>query len=88
MIDSVDEMIDRMSEHSKKQRQILEQLDVVEQPYKSILDKMYIQGKSLEATAGELYYSYRHIKRQHAIALEKFEKAEQKMSPNVLECPY
>jgi len=52
----------------------LEQMDRVEQPYRLILDKIYIQGKSLEVVAVDLHYSYRHMKRQHAIALKEFEK--------------
>ena len=58
---------------SEKQKQILEQLDKVEQPYKLILEKVYIQGKSLVTTASELKYSYVHICREHGTALNKFD---------------
>ena len=74
LVDGMSELWDKTIEQFEKQKQILEQIDRVEQPYKIILDKMYIQGKSLEAVAGELNYSYRHIKRQHAIALKKFDE--------------
>ena len=58
----------------KKQKAILEQLDKVEQPYKLILEKVYIKGKSLVTVASELGYSYVHICREHGIALNKFDR--------------
>jgi len=53
--------------------QILEQLDKVKQPYKNILDKFYIQGKSLVVIAAEMGYNYEHIKRMNGIALNIFD---------------
>jgi len=58
----------------KKQKQIIEQLDKVEQPYKLVLEKVYIQGKSLVTTASEMDYSYEYMKRMNGIALNKFDK--------------
>ena len=73
LIDNVDELLARIVKEQEKQKQILEQLDKVEQPYKLILEKMYIQGKSLVIIAGEMGYSYRDICRKNGISLNKFE---------------
>lgn len=72
--DSINELLDRIIEEDKKQKEILKQLDRIEQPYKLILDKVYIQGKSLVTVASEMHYSYVHICREHGIALNKFDE--------------
>ena len=74
LIDNIDELLAKIVKEQEKQKQILEQLDKVEQPYKLILEKMYIQGKSLVIIAGEMGYSYRDICRKNGIALNKFEE--------------
>ena len=74
LIDNVDELLARIVKEQEKQKQILEQLDKVEQPYKLILEKQFIQGKSLVIIAGEMGYSYRDICRKNGIALNKFEE--------------
>ena len=58
----------------KKQKHIIEQLEKMEQPYKLILEKVYIQGKTLVTVASEMEYSYRDMCRKNGIALNKFEK--------------
>lgn len=57
----------------KRQKEIIEQLDKVEQPYKLILEKVYIQGKSLVTVASEMNYNYEYMKRMNGIALNKFD---------------
>ena len=74
LIDSVNDLLDKVNEVNERQTQILEQLDKVKQPYKNILDKYYIQGKSLVVIAAEMGYNYEHIKRLHGIALNIFDK--------------
>ena len=74
LLDSVDELLSLIIEEDKKQKEILKQLDKVGQPYKLILEKMYIQGKTLVTIASEMNYSYRDLCRKHGIALNKFEK--------------
>lgn len=78
LIDNVDELLARIVKEQEKQKQILEQLDKVEQPYKLILEKMYIQGKSLVVVASEMNYSYERIKHMHGTALIKFNEKEKK----------
>lgn len=73
LIDMVNELLDDVLEENKKQKEITDQLKLVEQPYRLILDKMYIQGKSLVVVASEMKYDYKYICKQHGIALNKFE---------------
>lgn len=74
LLDNINDILKKVVEQEEKQKRILEQLDRVEQPYKLILDKVYIQGKSLVQVASELNYSYRDICRKNGIALNKFER--------------
>ena len=67
LIDSIDELLEKVKEENRKQMQILEQLDKVKQPYKNI------QGKSLVVIAAEMGYNYEHTKRMNGIALNIFD---------------
>ena len=67
-------MLQKIIEADKKQKKILEQLDLVEQPYKLILEKVYIQGKTLVTTASEMDYDYKNMCKMNGIALKKFEQ--------------
>ena len=70
----VNELVDDVLEEKKKQKEITDQLKLVEQPYRLILDKMYIQGKSLVVVASEMNYTYKYIINMHGIALNKFDE--------------
>lgn len=74
LLDNVNELMAKIVKEQEKQKLILEQLDKVEQPYKLILEKVYIQGKTLVTVASEMNYSYRDMCRKNGIALNKFEK--------------
>lgn len=74
LLDNVNELMDYIIEQSNKQKEILEQLNKVEQPYRLILEKVYIQGKSLVTVASEMDYSYEHMKHMNGIALLKFDE--------------
>lgn len=76
LLDMVNELIEYILAENEKQKRILEQLNKVEQPYRLILEKEYIQGKSLVVVASEMNYSYRDMCRKNGIALEKFEEIE------------
>ncbi len=73
LLDNVDELFAKIIKEKEKQKKILEQLDKVEQPYKLILEKEYIQGKSLVTVASEMNYTYEYIRKANGIALKKFE---------------
>lgn len=74
LIDSIDEILEKILEENQKQKQILEQLDKVEQPYRLILEKVYIQGKTLVTVASEMGYNYEYTRKMNGIALNKFDK--------------
>ena len=74
LMEMVDDLLDRVTQVAEKQQEILYRLDEIEPPYRNILDKLYIQGKSLIRVADEEGYSYRQIKRKHTIALNMFDK--------------
>ena len=76
LMDNMDILLKRINEENEKQKQILEQLEKVEQPYKLILEKVYIQGKTLVTVASELNYSYEDICRKHGKALKLFDELE------------
>ena len=70
----VNELIEYMLAENEKQKRILEQLNKLEQPYRLILEKEYIQGKSLVVVASEMNYTYEYIKKANGTALKKFEE--------------
>ena len=76
MLDNINYIMDRILKENDKQKKILEQLDKVEQPYKLILEKHYIQGKKLVTVASEMNYNYEYTKKANQIALKKFEQIE------------
>ena len=73
-MDKFNEMMDIVLDEKKKQSKIIELIDKIEFPYKNILFKTYIQGKSLVTVASEMNYSYVQICRKHGIALNKFDE--------------
>lgn len=74
LLDNVNELMAKIVKEQEKQRKILEQLDRVEQPYKLVLGKAYIQGKTLVTVASEMNYTYEYIRKANGIALKKFEE--------------
>lgn len=76
LMDNIDILLKKISEENEKQKQILEQLEKVDQPYKLILEKVYIQGKTLVTVASEMNYSYEDICRKHGKALKLFDEIE------------
>ena len=74
MLDNINELLDKVLTENQKQKNILLYLDKVEQPYKLILEKVYIQGKNLVQTANEMNYNYEYMKRMNGIALKKFDE--------------
>ncbi len=72
-MDCFNEMMDKVLEEEKKQKEIVEQVQRLEFPYSLILDKVYIQGKRLVKVADEMGYDYKHMCYKHKIALKKFD---------------
>lgn len=74
LLDDVNDILKVILREEKRQKEIIEQLDNVEQPYKLILEKAYIQGKSLVTVASEMEYDYKHMCYKNGIALNKFDR--------------
>lgn len=81
LIDSIDDLLEKILQEQEKQKIIIKQLNMVEQPFRLILDKVYIQGKKLVTVASEMNYNYDHMKKMHKIALRKFDN----VPPNTTE---
>lgn len=74
LMDKFDELMNTIIEEKRKQERIVEKVNKIEFPYKNILFKVYIQGKSLVTAASEMNYSYRDLCRKHGIALNIFDE--------------
>ena len=78
LLDNMELLMQKMTEESNKQKEILEKLEEIEQPYRLILEKVYIQGKSLVTVANEMNCDYKYLCRQHGIALNMFDEKNKK----------
>ena len=74
LYESIDQLLEKINQQNKKQAEILNQLDKVEQPYRLILEKAYIQGKTLVTVASEMGYEYKYMCKMHGAALNKFDE--------------
>lgn len=74
LLDNVNELLAKITKEQEKQKQILQQLDKIEQPYRLLLEKVYIQRKSLVTVASEMGYDYKHMCYKNGIALNKFDE--------------
>ena len=72
--DMFNELMDIILEEEKKQKRLVEVVSKMEFPYRNILYKEYIQGKSLVTVASEMHYNYEYTKRLNGEALNKFDK--------------
>ena len=76
LIDKYDFILNELAKEQEKQIEILMQLRKVENPFRRLLFKYYIQGKTFVKVADEMNYSYDRVKHVHKIALKKFDEAE------------
>ena len=74
LMDCFNDLLENIVKEQNEQKKILAKLNEVEQPYRLLLYKMYVEGKSLVKVADEMGYSYRDMCRKHGIALNKFEE--------------
>lgn len=73
LMDKYDSIIELLNKDQEKQNKILEQLRLVEEPYRTILSSKYIEGKSLEEISVDIHYAYENVCRMHGMALNKFD---------------
>ena len=72
--DMFDELMNIIIEEEKKQKKIVEMVSKMNFPYRNILYKVYIQGKSLVKVADEMNYTYKYLINMHGEALKRFDK--------------
>ncbi|MCL2859250.1 MAG: hypothetical protein FWF46_01490 [Oscillospiraceae bacterium] len=77
--DFIQELLEIILTEQEKQKVILEQLNKLEEPYRLLLDKAYIRGKSLVDVSEEMGYGYKHIGRINRIALGLFDKLDKEV---------
>lgn len=76
----------RWLEAENKKLEIEKNIDLVEEPYRTILHLKYVQGKKLEEIAIKFKANYTYICEQHGIALKKYdERKENRTFPNTTE---
>ena len=73
-MDKFNDLLRVIIDEGENQDRIVQQIDKMEFPYKNILFKVYIQGKSLVTVASEMNYSYIDLCRKHGTALNKFDE--------------
>lgn len=73
----VDEVLDKVLIQKDQQVKLLNLIGKIEYPYKLILEKEFIQGKTLVTVASEMGYSYERMKHMNGIALLKFDELEE-----------
>ena len=74
LMDQYNELINILKQDQQKQNEIIKQLRLVDEPYRTILTSKYISDKSLEQIAVDVGYAYEHVCRMHGIALNKFDE--------------
>lgn len=87
MPDDVSRIVDLESEIHKDiqkllilKNKIINEIQGLSNPvYIEILYKRYVEYKSLEEIAGEMRYSYIHVRRMHGYALQSFRKQFEKV---------
>ena len=72
--DTLNELYNYIAEKQEKQKKILEQLNKLDQPYRTILELHYINGYNLVEVACKMKYNYEYTKKINSIALRKFDE--------------
>ena len=74
LMDQFNQLMDTVIEEKEKQKNLIDVVNKIEFPYRNILYKAYIQGKSLVTVASEMHYNYEYMKKMNGIALNKFDE--------------
>ncbi len=84
MADLLNEYQKRYLEAEAERLEVYNKINIVPEPYRTILVKRYIYHRPFEQIAFDLGYSYRQIIRYHGLALQVYEE---KLSQNGIKCP-
>lgn len=79
--DNATEMADLSAEYEKrwleaenKKLEIEKNIDLVEEPYRILLHKRYVEGKTLEEISTLMNYSFDRVRHMHGEALLRYKK--------------
>ena len=64
----------RWIEAEKERSRIINEIDTLDEPYRTILFLRYVEDMSLETIAAQLNYSYSIVAHMHGDALQKYER--------------
>lgn len=64
----------RWLEAENKKLEIEKNIDLVEEPYRILLHKRYVEGKTLEEISTLMNYSFDRVRHMHGEALLRYEK--------------
>lgn len=78
LLDSTHELIQLLNEDLEKEKEIINQLKLLDDKYRTILDLRYIQGKTLEEVSTAINYSYNETCKLNGQALNEFDKLHKK----------
>ena len=81
-IDDKEELFNEILELKDKQKRILLQLKEVKHPYRNLLYKRYIKGKSFVKIADEMHYDFKYTTNLNGIALNEFDKLDKVVEKN------
>lgn len=74
LIDSYNELLSVLAKEQKKINKILEQINMLEPIYRTILTKRYLYGENFETISTEIDYDYYNTCKMHGRALNEFDK--------------
>lgn len=74
LTDMFNNLMNIILQEEENQKKIVDMVNKMDFPYKNILYKVYIQGKSLVTVASEMHYNYEYTKRLNGEALNQFDK--------------
>lgn len=77
--DCFNELTSIIVREEQKQKKIVDIVNNMDYPYKNILFKVYIRGKTLVTTASEMGYDYKYMCKIHGIALNEFDNTTEKV---------
>ena len=78
IMDATKELEDLLLELRKKQVEIEDKIDKIEQPYRNILYFRYIRGYNLTEVSNEIEEEYDYTRKLHRVALIKYSKIGEK----------
>lgn len=74
LMDQYNELINILKQDQQKQNEIIKQLRLVDEPYRTILTEKYINDRSLEEISVIIHYSYDRTCKMHGTALIRFDE--------------